>query len=52
MCKINTDEVETALGFKPANDMFGVTAEGQVVEVDSLTYILENMTITGYCYVW
>ena len=40
------------MGFKPADDMFGVTDEGEVVEVDSLTYISVNVTITGYCYVW
>ena len=45
-------EVEKALGFKPADDVFGVTANGEVVELDSLTFISVNVSITGYCYVW
>lgn len=44
--------METALGFMPAEDQFGVTVDGEVVELDSLTFITANVTITGYCYVW
>lgn len=51
LCLISSSSVEAALGFKPAGGIFGKTVDGEVILVDSDTYISSKVTVEGYCYV-
>ncbi|KAK7506023.1 hypothetical protein BaRGS_00002745, partial [Batillaria attramentaria] len=50
LCRISKENVEAELGFSLTDNAFGLTRDGQEIDLGPLVYITDGITIKGYCY--